>query len=77
MINYLIIAYDKKTEDGNLMDATEINVYADNAAEALVKAKTMFIAKNYMIRKVVEYAERDMYPNALMEFIQKQVEKGL
>lgn len=53
MYKFLIIAYDLKINENQMLtDATEIWLDAASSTDALEEAKRIFIARNYIIKRI-------------------------
>lgn len=72
MYRFLIIAYKQKVDDevGTMKEATEIFIVAENAAEAIQKAKAMIVAGGYFIKRIEEVESSHAHVDMLNAFKQ-------
>ena len=53
-IVFVIIGYETKTDQGQLTDSVQFEVYAKNTDEAIKKAKDYIKKSFYLVRQVIE-----------------------
>ena len=53
-IVFVIIGYETKTDQGQLTDSVQFELYAKNTDEAIKKAKSYVEKSFYLVRQVIE-----------------------
>jgi hypothetical protein len=51
---FVVIGYETKTDQGQLLDSCQIEVYAKNADEAIKKAEKYIKKSFYLVKQIIE-----------------------